>query len=183
METLKKQILRDPIAAPALQKFAVESLLPQSVNPLFVRETKAQNARKMSMAKIQEIDKEWMESGSTTPFKAAMLLTAASKEIQRFALGEKAVREAFVMDDQGGVVGETNLTSDYWQGDEKKWTESFKDGRGAAFIDAAQFDASANAVLQQISLPLMDENGKVIGAITWGIVLDKINWRDQPAAK
>jgi hypothetical protein len=121
-----------------------------------------------------------MDSGSTTPFKTAVLSSPISKELQKFAQKQPAVREAFVMDDQGAVVGETNVTSDYWQGDEKKWTESYKGGKGAAFIDVAQFDASARVVLQQISLPIVDEGGRVIGAVTWGIVLDKIDWKSAP---
>jgi hypothetical protein len=181
LELLKKDILRDPMAAPALQKFAIEQLLPESVNPVFVRAVREQNARRVPLEKIKAIDAEWIAGGSTTPFKTTLLAVPASAELRRFAEKEKAVREAFLMDNQGAVVGETNLTSDYWQGDEKKWTESFKGPHGTAFIDAAQFDASARVVLQQISLPVLDEGGKVIGAITWGVVLDKINWKEQPA--
>lgn len=31
-------------------------------------------------------------------------------------------------------------TSDYWQGDEPKFTNAFKDGRGAVFIDRPRYD-------------------------------------------
>jgi len=49
----------------------------------------------------------------------------------------------------------TNKTSDYWQGDEAKFTESFKGGSGAVHIGDVEFDQSAQAYLVQISVPVM----------------------------
>jgi hypothetical protein len=64
-----------------------------------------------------------------------------------------------------------NLTSDYWQGDEDKWSKSFNGGKGGVDAAKAKFDSSANAVIQQISLPLIDADGTVVGAITFGIAI------------
>jgi hypothetical protein len=185
MDRLKKDIYASPIAAPALQRYAAEVLLPHSVNPVFVREVRERNNQKVPADKIIAIDKEWMASPSTSPFKTALLASASSKELVRLCASEaKAVREAFVMDNLGAVVGENNLTSDYWQGDEKKWTDSYNAGNGGVSLSPAQFDDSAKAVLQQISLPLWDERGVIIGAITWGVVLDRIQWIEgSPPAK
>lgn len=182
MEQMKKAVFANPVAAPALQKYAAEVLLPQSVNPVFVRGVRERNAQKTPLDKISAIDKEWMASPSTTPFKNTLLASPVSRELQKLSTGAtKAVREAFVMDNQGAVVGETNPTSDYWQGDEKKWTESFNGGLGGVSVAPAQFDESAKAVLQQISLPVWDEQGTVIGAVTWGVVLERIQWSEAPA--
>src|SRR5262245_33999948 len=126
VEALKKEIRDDDIiAAPALRKFAEEHLVPYSVDSSFVRAVKKQNAKKVPLEKIQLQDKEWIATGSTTTFKTTLIANHVSKELQKIARELPAVQEAFVMDNQGAVVGETNLTSDYWQGDEKKWTESF----------------------------------------------------------
>ena len=77
------------------------------------------------------------------------------------------------MDNQGAVVGENDLTSDYWQGDEAKWQNSFNGGKGGADIGKIKFDKSANAQLQQISIPVLDGT-TVIGAITIGIDISKL---------
>ncbi|WP_197466328.1 MULTISPECIES: hypothetical protein [unclassified Oleiphilus] len=77
------------------------------------------------------------------------------------------------MDNQGANVAMTNKTSDYWQGDEAKWQESFKDGAGAVHIGDVEFDESAQAYLVQVSVPVMD-GGTAIGAITIGINLDDL---------
>ena len=42
------------------------------------------------------------------------------------------------------------------------------------FIDEVEFDDSAQAYLVQVSVPVKD-NGKVIGAITFGVDVDKID--------
>jgi len=59
----------------------------------------------------------------------------------------------------------TNKTSDYWQGDEVKWQESFKGGAGAVHIGEIEFNGSAQDYLVQISVPVV-EGDKAIGAKT-----------------
>ncbi len=82
--------------------------------------------------------------------------------------------EIFVMDNQGANVCMTDKTSDYWQGDEAKFKNSFSDGNGAVFVDEVEFDDSTQTYLSQISVPVM-ENGKAIGAITFGVDIDQLN--------
>ena len=77
------------------------------------------------------------------------------------------------MDNQGAVVGENDLTSDYWQGDEAKWKNSFNGGKGGIDVGKVKFDKSANTQLQQISITIVDGD-KVIGAVTFGIVITKL---------
>jgi len=81
--------------------------------------------------------------------------------------------EIFVMDNQGANVAMTDKTSDYWQGDEAKFKNAFAGGGGAVFVDEVEFDESAQAYLVQVSVPVMDA-GKAIGAITFGIDVDRI---------
>jgi hypothetical protein len=76
--------------------------------------------------------------------------------------------ETFVMDDRGALVCATARTSDYWQGDEAKFEQAFRGGKGHVFIDRPKYDDSASASIAQISVPVM-ENGRAIGAITFGL--------------
>lgn len=185
VQRMTARIEADAVAAPALKKYAAEVLLPLGADPLLVREVRRQNNKKTTVDQVRIMDTEWTTAVSTsTPLKQALLSSAASQEMRRL-VKEKAVAvlEAFVMDNQGALVGATNITSDYWQGDEKKWTGSYAAGAGGVDIAAAQFDQSARGVLQQISLPVWDDKQNVIGAVTWGVVLDKIDWNDAaPAA-
>jgi hypothetical protein len=81
--------------------------------------------------------------------------------------------EIFVMDNQGANVAMIDKTSDYWQGDEAKFQKSFNGGSGALFIDEVEFDDSTQAYLVQVSVPVK-EGDKVIGAITIGVDVDRI---------
>ena len=130
----------------------------------FVR---AQNAKKVPLAEIQRIDKEWIAGGE----KALVEKLTANPCVERlrtFLVPADRFGEAFVMDDQGALVCTTERTSDYWQGDEEKWTQSFNRGVGGIFIDRPRFDESEKETIAQISFPVMD-NGKAIGAIMIGI--------------
>lgn len=77
------------------------------------------------------------------------------------------------MDNQGANVAMTNKTSDYWQGDESKFTQSYRGGKGATHIGDVEFDESAQAYLVQVSVPVI-ESGKAIGAVTIGVNIDEL---------
>ena len=94
-------------------------------------------------------------------------MRAETKE-RSFELGE-----AFVTDRRGAIVCAAQTTSDYWQGDEPKFVNAFKEGRGATFIDRPRFDESANANVAHISVPVMD-GGKAIGVVVVGVRVDRI---------
>ena len=64
--------------------------------------------------------------------------------------------EAFVCGNQGAVVGEYPRTSDYWQGDERKFTNCFQGGVGRLYVGDLKFDESTQSNAIQISVPVMD---------------------------
>lgn len=156
-------------ASPSVKAFIKNTLLPICTNRVFVREVKAQNAKSITLAEIQRIDEEWKAAEEELPIMTEKLENTCAQEIKRIASGIPAIVEAFVMDDKGAIVGENNLTSDYWQGDEPKWINSYRGGQGGVHIGEEKFDRSANTVLQQISLPIIDTDGSVVGAVTFGI--------------
>ncbi len=67
----------------------------------------------------------------------------------------------------------TDKTSDYWQGDEAKFKESYKDGQGALHVSKVKFDDSTQTYVVQVSVPVVD-GSEIIGAITIGVDVDKI---------
>jgi hypothetical protein len=78
------------------------------------------------------------------------------------------------MDNQGANVCMTDKTSDYWQGDEAKFKNSYNGGKGSIFVDDVEFDDSAQMYVSQVSVPVIDD-GKVIGAITFGVDVENLN--------
>ena len=157
-----------------VKAFAKDKLVAVTGNEVLVREAKAQNAKKVPLAEIQTIDKAWTGAEAELPIQKEKLSNASAEAIRGLAKTLPALREVFAMDDQGANVGQNNLTSDYWQGDEDKWKKSFADRKGGVDVGKPKFDKSANVTLQQVSLPLIDADGTVVGAITVGIALESL---------
>lgn len=142
-----------------------------ATNPVLIEAIKKQNARNVSLAEIKKLDEKWRATSGLGQFMVPYLDNPAVEELARLEEAAGYVMESFVMDNQGAIVAATTKTSDFWQGDEDKFTESFKDGKGAVHIGEVEFDNSAQAYLVQVSIPVMD-GGKAIGAITIGIDID-----------
>lgn len=140
-------------------------------NPVIVAAVAQQNATGMSQKAILELDDKWRNTSGLAAFMEPYFDNQAADELARLESNADYVMESFAMDNQGGIVGATNKTSDYWQGDEAKFTESFKGGSGAVHIGEIEFDDSAQSYLVQVSVPVM-KDGAAIGAITIGIDID-----------
>ncbi len=161
-------------ASPEVKAFAKETLLPLCNNPAFVAAVQAQNARHLTLDEIKKTDQAWADAEEELPVQKELTHNACADEIRSVSSAKPAICETFVMDNQGANVGQNELTSDYWQGDEPKWQNSYKGGRGGVDIAKNKLDKSSNRTMQQISLPVIDENGQVIGAVTYGIAVDSL---------
>ena len=150
----------------------VDRLMPElrrmAADPEVVQRVLAQNARRVPLTTLRQHDEAWMATPTLTPFKEQLLGNACSRALHRHRekLG-RVVAEAFVMDDQGALVGATRRTSDYWQGDETKWRVPFQ---GQELRETPFFDESSQAYVVQVSVPVRDGT-RVIGAITLGLSL------------
>ena len=138
-------------------------------DPLIVAAVKAQNAKKVSLDAIKTLDAQWIAGKATTLVKQTTTGPCAER-LRALVAANRTYGETFVMDDHGAIVCATAKTSDYWQGDEAKFAQAFRDGKGNVFIDRPKFDDSASASIAQISVPVM-ETDRAIGAITVGIVV------------
>ncbi|WP_295404046.1 cache domain-containing protein [uncultured Thiocystis sp.] len=161
---------------------AVNQILPMlqewGSNPILVEAVREQNALARPLEEIKRLDAEWMAASGVTPFMEGMMNSAPAQELKRLEQTKPYFLELFLMDRQGANVAMTNKTSDYWQGDEEKFTHSFKGGQGALNISEVKFDESAQVYLVQVSVPVLDE-GRAIGAMTIGIDLDQLGESEQ----
>lgn len=174
LKSLEKSIEMDQKSTDKLKKYIKKRLLSSINNSIFIQEVNKQNSKKISIAEIKEIDKQWMETEDELPIQKEKLSNVCADEIRKIIKLDRSIIEVFVMDNQGAVVGENNLTSDYWQGDEAKWKNAFNEGKGGVDISKIKYDKSAAMVLQQVSLPIIDTEGQVVGSITYGIAINKL---------
>lgn len=163
-----------------MTRFAQETARAWVVDPEIIAAIKAQNARhaNISQGEIDKLDKQWraQTKASARPLIDQVLSTALSKKLldtKNQARG--MITELFVMDNKGLNVGQSDATSDYWQGDEDKWQKTYLAGSGAMFIDEIEMDESTQTFQSQLSLSITDpDTGQVIGAVTVGVDVDQL---------
>jgi hypothetical protein len=151
-----------------------------AANPELVAAVVAQNAvtGAYDQTKIDALDAQWRAEvdADAKPLIDATLNNAASKYLS--AAQDESVglfTEIFVTDAKGLDVAQSTITSDYWQGDEDKYTQSFGKGPGAVFIGEIEQDESTQAFQSQVSVTIIDPaSGAAIGSLTVGVDLSLI---------
>jgi len=140
---------------------------------------KSQNARfkELNQGQIDELDNQWKaeREAADKPLIAATLsnpLSVYLARIQGKSLGKYA--EIFVMDQNGLNVGQSSVTSDFWQGDEGKFQKTFDIATDALFVDEAEWDEEAKIWRNQVSFTLVDSANKKIGAATVELNLSEL---------
>ena len=147
--------------------FVEERLASVLSSPQVIDAIRAQNesSKSLSQADIEALDQQWRAGDST------LIDGVLSNELSGFlagivADGEGAFSEIFVMDMVGLNVGQSDRTSDYWQGDEDKWTATYQGG--SVHVSDVEEDESTQTFQVQVSMPITD-GGATIGAITVGV--------------
>lgn len=138
-----------------------------------------QNAKykDMTEASILELDQLWRKETKQEdqPLISATLsnpLSAYLTRVQAHSIG--LYSEMFVMDYNGLNVGQSNISSDYWQGDEAKFQKTYPLGPSAVFIDDPEFDDGLGICRVQVNMSVADEAGQAIGAITVEVNLSEL---------
>ena len=149
-------------------------------SPLIAGAVNAQNDKHaaFSQAEIDQLDQQWRaETGaSSRPLIDDVMANELSDYLKTVKEnGQGLYTEIFVMDDKGLNVGQSDVTSDYWQGDEAKWLDTFSVGPGAMHIGEIEEDESTQMFQSQFSVTVVDPaTGSPIGAITIGINVDDL---------
>lgn len=123
-------------------------------------------------------DKQWRAEVDTDthPLVDSVLNNAAADFLRhRVADSGGSITEVFIMDKYGLNVAASAATSDYWQGDEAKHSETYGKGVGALHMSDLEVDASTGVYQVQVSFTITDPTtNEAIGAITVGLIADAI---------
>ncbi|NCT40887.1 MAG: hypothetical protein GW778_04405 [Alphaproteobacteria bacterium] len=132
----------------------------------------------ISEAQIIEVDKKWRAETKSDdqPLISATLSNPLSSYLTRIqARSAGLYTEMFVMDRNGLNVGQSNITSDYWQGDEAKFQKTFPADVGSVFVDDPEFDKELGIWRVQVNMSVANnEKSSNIGAITVEINLSEL---------
>ncbi len=158
----------------AMQAYVDSEIMTWAQDATIIEAIKAQNAMTSGYdaARIDELDKTWRaEVGSASDLVDGVLMNAAADFLrgQVDASGGQ-ITEVFIMDAHGLNVAASGATSDYWQGDEAKFQETYSKGPAAVHFGEIEFDESSQTYQAQISITIADPaSGDPIGAMTVGI--------------
>jgi len=147
-------------------------------DPVIIYAIKEQNELNgtLSESQIARMDRRWIKGGKFGAEVLEMLDRQASiiaRDRRERAGG--IITEIIVMDRYGLNVAISDRTSDFYQGDEAKYIETFLKGANAVHISELELDESTQKVQTQVSLTVVDpETGQPIGAVTLGVSLDKL---------
>lgn len=159
----------------ALNDLATGEIRSWVAEAIVIDAIRAQNKKNagISQDRIDKLDKQWRAETKATsrPLIDSVLATALSRHLKGVKeKGKGLYTEIFVMDNKGLNVGQSDVTSDYWQGDEGKWQKTFLVGPDAVFVDEVEFDDSTQTYQAQVNVAIADpDTGKVIGSITVGV--------------
>jgi hypothetical protein len=163
-----------------VKDYIARNVAPWLSSPEVIDAIKKQNAETnaLDQAGIDALDNKW--KAETDASARPMIDEALARPLSRMLAEKQAgsagvITEIFVVDAKGLNVGQSEVTSDYWQGDEAKFQKSFGAGPDAIFVDDVEKDESTQALQSQASVTIDDPaTGQPIGAITLGINLDKL---------
>ena len=69
IEGLKKQITASEGAKEKVRQFVIDSCLPLCSNPIWAKETQAQNDKKVPVEELKKIDKQWQGAEEELPIQ------------------------------------------------------------------------------------------------------------------
>jgi len=161
----------------------VQELREMMVSRVALISLAAQNERLAGIdpAEIERLDQQWRaeaESDAQPLIAQLMGNPLSSYLIRKKAESNGLFAEMFVFDAQGMNVGQSSVTSDYWQGDEDKYQKTFAVGPDAVFVDEVEFDDTTRQSRRQVSFAIVDpESGELIGGATVEINVDELERR------
>lgn len=166
--------------APLLRDYLETSIATWAQSDVLIQAISAQNAQTMGydQAQIDALDLAWraeVGTGSTPTITPVITSAAADFLRQQVEASGGRITEVFIMDARGLNVAASEVTSDFWQGDEEKFTETHGIGPGSIHISDVELDESTQRYQGQISLTITDPaTGAPIGAMTVGVDADSL---------
>lgn len=143
--------LLDPAQRVLVEKYAKE-VFDEIVALKSVQQESTQKLEnlKLDHIEIAKLEKEWLEPKSK--LVSSVLSSSISKDLKSNILKNfKYVKEVLVFDKSSLLLAAGEKATDYYQGDELKYSETFLKGQDL-FFDRLRFDESSKRFLVQVTM-------------------------------
>lgn len=131
----------------------------------------------LGTADVLALDRQWLaENGSPArPLSDALLArpTSAWLRAQQQA-SDGLITEIMLTDRLGLLVAASERTTDYWQGDEHKFSEAFFAVGATPYLGPLEYDQSSQAYQVHISIAIRDPgDNELIGTLIIGLDIER----------
>jgi hypothetical protein len=174
-----------PISASIITPDIIKDMRERILQPVAIMSIMAASRKHegVDQAAIDKMDEAWKTEAKSDdqPFIAEILSSPLSNYLLYIQASSAGLfTEIFVMDKFGLNVGQSSVTSDYWQGDEDKYQKTFAVGPDAVFVDEPEFDDKTKTWRTQVNFTAVDPATKeAIGAVTVEFNLTELQRRLQ----
>ncbi|HSC67952.1 MAG TPA: transporter substrate-binding domain-containing protein [Cellvibrio sp.] len=135
-------------------------------------------SRRFTNQEIAERDKKWTQAFLHDDFSYSIKLvdqemSAQLREIKKQS--QDTITEIIVTDARGLNVAISDMTSDYWQGDEAKFSEVFSKPANTMHFGEINYDESTKRFQIHLSVPLYsEEKFEPLGVMVFGVDVEKV---------
>ncbi|MCG8611774.1 MAG: hypothetical protein MI864_14700 [Pseudomonadales bacterium] len=152
-------------------KQAVEKIKALAENPLVVQSVNRQNQSNADLNKYDlfAMDAHWRDE--TSRLGKALRGTLQRKAVNQYleqlvGQSEGSIKMITLMDQKGVSVAQSDLSEDFWQGDESRFIQAFFNGPDTLVIESNQM-SGAQSQPKSISVTITDpDSSEAIGVVT-----------------
>ncbi|MBB3658427.1 hypothetical protein FHX15_003674 [Rhizobium sp. BK650] len=169
----------EPAYVRVVREYVEKLVRPMVETPVVVTAIKEQNAKfgnvsEMDMRVLDETYRAEIAQGDFQMVGALMAKSISHYLKSRQDDSQGTIVEFFVTDRHGLNVGQSIVTTDYWQGDEDKFLKTFALGSQDIYVGRAERDESTQLLEAQASFVVTDEKDEPIGMATVTIAIDAL---------
>ncbi|GGE95767.1 cellulose-binding family II protein [Pseudoalteromonas gelatinilytica] len=171
---------QSPFVLSKIEKLTLVNVLFEQIKQLANSDNVQQavmksNRQPLAQQDLDQLDNQWAQQvRDNTPILAERYLKLEGSQFlqvwQKQMQG--VITEIIVTDKQGKNVIISEVTTDYWQGDEAKFLNMYQQDDDY-YIDTVEFDESTKHFQVQFSVPIFDEKSQHIGVLILGVDIEK----------
>lgn len=150
-------------------------------NDIVIEALRRQNAKHadLSLTDKKVLDRRWQQEKrkANSPLIKKLTNNPVAEYLQKIKEESDGLyTEIIIVDDQGLNLAQTDISGSYWQGEEKKWENTFKSRSYAAYVSDVRFDDTVQMFQAEVAFMIISED-QPIGIVYAGIDVEKLDER------